>query len=225
VHPPGRQHRWAQLGCWLTWSIGIDPCGGRDRFERANADDQLETLQHSYLTPDLGSSEPPVQARVLPGGYLYIRVSREGVGLRQLNPLQIFQQAIADAVERNAPGVIIDVRGNTGGADQMVADMAGYFYSHPAVYEKLAPYDRSSGQADTSEAHTIVIEPRAPHYGGPIAVLIDPGTRSSMALRTLQDKQRQFPGLGQVVVEEAPDRLQDRHVLLVLPTLEGTRLR
>ena len=32
------------------------------------------------------------------------------------------------------------------------------------------------------------------------------------AIRTQQ--QRQFPGVGQVVVEETPDRLQDRYLLL-----------
>jgi carboxyl-terminal processing protease len=61
----------------------------------------------------------------------------------------------------------------------MVADMASYFYTHPAFYEKLAPYDPSLGQADTAHAHAIMIEPRAPHYAGRLAVLIDPGTRSS----------------------------------------------
>jgi carboxyl-terminal processing protease len=142
-------------------------------------DDRLEMLKHNHLTPNLGPSDPPVQARVLEGGYAYIRVSREGVGLGQLNPIQIFQQAIADAVARNAPGVIMDVRGNSGGADQMVADIASYFYVHPAFYEKLAPYDSSLGQADTAYAHAIIIEPRAPHYAGRLAVLIDPGTRSS----------------------------------------------
>jgi carboxyl-terminal processing protease len=142
-------------------------------------DDQLEMLKHNHLTPNLGPSEPPVQARVLLDDYAYIRVSREGVGLRQLNPMQIFQQAIADAVARNAPGVIIDVRGNSGGADQMVADMAGYFYTQPTFYEKLAPYDGVLGQADTAHAHPIMIEPRAPHYAWRLAVLIDPDTRSS----------------------------------------------
>jgi len=142
-------------------------------------DDQFSTLARNYLTPDLGPGDPPVQTRVLPGGYSYIRVTREGAALGQPNPIQVYQRAIADAVARNAPGVIIDVRGNTGGADPMVADMASSFYTQPAFFEELAPYDPASGQVDHAQARTITIEPRVPHYAGPVAVLIDPGSKSS----------------------------------------------
>ncbi len=142
-------------------------------------DDQFATLARNHLTPDLGPGDPPVQTRVLPGGYSYVRVTREGAALGQPNPIQVYQQAIADAVARNAPGVIIDVRGNIGGADPMVADMANYFYTQPAFFEELAPYDGVSGQVDHAQARTITIEPREPHYAGPVAVLIDPSSKSS----------------------------------------------
>jgi carboxyl-terminal processing protease len=145
----------------------------------AAVEDQFATLARNHLTPDLSPGDPPVQARTLPGGYSYIRVAREGAALRQLYPMHAYQQAIADAVARNAPGVIIDVRGNEGGLDSMVAEMAGYFYTQPAFYEALAPYDPASGQADYTSALTITIEPRAPHYAGPVAVLIDSDSRSS----------------------------------------------
>jgi len=142
-------------------------------------DDRFTTLALNHLTPDHGPGDPPVQTRVLPGGYSYIRVTREGAALGQLNPIRVYQHAISDALARNAPGLIIDVRGNTGGADPMVADMASYFYTQPAFFEELAPYDPVSVQVDHAQARTITIEPRAPHYAGPVAVLIDPGSKSS----------------------------------------------
>ena len=68
-------------------------------------DDQREMLNRNHLTPDLGPADPPVLARALPGGYGYTRVTREGAALGQINPMQVYQQAIADAVARDAPGL------------------------------------------------------------------------------------------------------------------------
>ncbi len=44
------------------------------------------------------------------------------------------------------PGVIVDLRGNYGGSDQLAADLCGFFYSSPAFYEEQEYFDKRTGR-------------------------------------------------------------------------------
>jgi carboxyl-terminal processing protease len=131
-----------------------------------------------------------IDYRILPGGYGYILVrmekdlSADGYPTRLF---QVFQQAIASFVAAGVPGVIIDLRGNYGGSDDLAADMSGFFYSAPSFYESQAYYDKRNGQFTpiTVGEHppfvvaNISINPQTPHFGGPVVVLVNPATTSS----------------------------------------------
>lgn len=83
-----------------------------------------------------------------------------------LDPVRVMG-AIGDAVDRfrDAPGIILDLRGNPGGLGAMAMGIAGWFIEEPNVW---------LGVMDTREMSLkFTVNPRAVTYGGPVAVLVD----------------------------------------------------
>ncbi len=133
-----------------------------------------------------------VDYRILPSGYGYVLVRMEldlsDPGAYPTQVYESFKKAIASFVAAGVPGIILDLRGNYGGSDQLAADMCGFFYASPAFYEEQEYYDkRDNGFLRITVAERgpdpivdqISIEPQTPHYGGPVVVLVNPNTKSS----------------------------------------------
>jgi carboxyl-terminal processing protease len=121
----------------------------------------------------------PPEYKILPEGYGYIRVYH--VVLQDGDPdfVAIVEQAIAEFIAQDVPGIIIDVRGNPGGNDTLIPQMMGHFFTEPVFYEYMYFDNWQTGLDFFDMARPLNIEPKEPHYGGPIAVLIDQETRSS----------------------------------------------
>ncbi len=130
-----------------------------------------------------------VDYRILPEGYGYVLVRMEHDLSNPGYPTRIyeeFQKAIASFVAAGVPGVIVDLRGNYGGSDELAADLCGFFYADPSFYEYQEYYDKRNGQflritIDDRPAivDNISINPRTPYFGGPVVALVNPGTISS----------------------------------------------
>ena len=80
----------------------------------------------------------------------------------------------------DAPGIIIDIRSNGGGSEDIAQKFAGCFVDKPVLYARhitVAP-DMPSGFSDTKERR---LEPNkaGPKYRGNIAVLIGPAVMSA----------------------------------------------
>jgi carboxyl-terminal processing protease len=133
-----------------------------------------------------------VEFRILPEGFGYVRLALE-LDLANMEdyPFEIyrrFREAIRSFVDAGAPGVIVDLRGNYGGSDRLAADLAGFFHAAPSFYEAQEFYDGRTGKflrltldernPDAPVDH-LPIEPQEPHYGGPLVILVNPGTISS----------------------------------------------
>ncbi|MCX7026708.1 MAG: class A beta-lactamase-related serine hydrolase [Spirochaetes bacterium] len=129
--------------------------------------------------------------KILPEGYGYVLVRMEHDLSNPGYPERLYDQfskAIASFVAADLPGLILDLRGNYGGSDQLSADICGFFSASPAFYEKQEYYDKRSGgflpitldeKGPEPFVDSIVIEPQTPHFAGPVAILINPGTTSS----------------------------------------------
>jgi len=135
-----------------------------------------------------------VEYRILPQGYGYVLVRMEHDLSNPGYPTRIFQEfqeAITSFVEASVPGVIVDLRGNYGGSDQLAADLCGFFYSSPSFYEYQEYYDKRDGQflritINEHDEHglnpfvdNISINPQTPYFDGPVVALVNPGTISS----------------------------------------------
>lgn len=136
-----------------------------------------------------------VDYRILPEGYGYVLVRME----QDLIPgtavpapgypagvFQRFREAIASFVAAGAPGVIIDLRGNYGGSDELAADLCGFFATVPSFYEYQEYYDKRTGRFlritlddRIGVVDSIFITPQTPHFSGPVVVLVNPNTTSS----------------------------------------------
>ncbi len=117
-------------------------------------------------------SNDTVTYRTLPGGYAYIAIYDESYDV-----YQPFKAAMLDAISKKAPGMVIDLRYNSGGDDNLASCFAGWFVEKPVFYEYATKFDSGSRQFKIiSEAWT---QPRSNGYHGPVAVLVSPDTISS----------------------------------------------
>lgn len=122
-----------------------------------------EALVHFGNLPEMSLH---FEARTLVGGAGYIRFNEF---LEPATILPEFESAIRKF--RDAPGVILDLRGNPGGIGIMAMSIAGFFIDKPG--QKL-------GEMKTREsALNFVIFPRPEPYGGPLAILVDEGSAST----------------------------------------------
>jgi len=113
-----------------------------------------------------------VITRTLPGGIAYIAVYEEFYDV-----YQPFKAAMKDAIADGAPGIVIDLRFNRGGDDNLAAAYAGWFVDRPVFYEYGTTYDPGTGEpAVLWESWT---RPRPDRYEGPVALLVGPYTISS----------------------------------------------
>lgn len=102
--------------------------------------------------------------------------------------------AVAEALEAfHAAGVgslILDLRGNRGGSDQVAADISGHFADTKRFFESTAWYNAASGRFDLANSDLFAqtfalgdkplwVEPREPHFRGQLVVLVNPATISS----------------------------------------------
>jgi len=136
------------------------------------ADEELSFPREFFLSS-------AVETGTLPGNYGYLRIKYELPTLFSIYPEEKIRRAVAGFRERQVPGVIIDVRGNHGGADAMVPRMMAFFITRVGIYEYPGVLNRATGKFDVREEAPVRITPREPHYGGKVALLVDEETVSS----------------------------------------------
>lgn len=117
-----------------------------------------------------------VDARTLAGGVGYFGLS---VFLDPPKVMPAFGQFIKDHLD--APGIVIDLRGNPGGLGAMATGLAGFLVDRPGL--KLGTMTTRDGALD------FLVNPRTPRYAGKVAVLVDGFSLSTSEIlaRGLQD--------------------------------------
>jgi len=136
------------------------------------------SLLNFAVRPDFSGR---VDFRILPEGYGYLRL-RAFADLNDMSayPEKIYRrirEAVSTFAAADVSGVIIDLRGNYGGFDQLAADLCGFFTSSETFFESPVMYDKRDGTF--LSLGDLYITPQEPCFSGPVAVLINPGTKSS----------------------------------------------
>jgi len=140
----------------------------------------------------LVSDAPKVDARLLPSGLGYIRFNRF------IPPVA---GEIRQALERlrNAPGLIIDLRGNGGGDLAETARIAGYFFARKTPIARIVTRTGKPPAFFMGLAHVpkqfSAVPPGGTSgkiYSGPVAVVVNEGTGSGAELfsAALQENSR-----------------------------------
>jgi len=137
-------------------------------------DDDYVALDRTYLhAGEAGEFGPPIEARILPSGPGYIRIHFFAPSVGVPFPANAFKSEIAGMIRKGVPGLILDLRGNSGGADDLAAKFLGHFFADEVFYEDIAVYDKSDKAFVTRPDGRLRITPRDPLFEGPIAVLVD----------------------------------------------------
>lgn len=157
------------------------------------ANDNLSGLNLLDFAP-LPSAEDEkdmIYAKTLDSGYGYIRLTAlfeaSDPNKYPYAILNKFQDAVAGFAEEGVRGLIIDIRGNHGGSDQLAADICGTFVITQKVYETTEFFDKRTGRfiAFTLDTKTMDIvdalmtTPQPNQFNRPVVALVNPRTLSS----------------------------------------------
>jgi len=159
-----------------------------DDFVTLDRTDERSILAHGW-------PEKLVVHEILPGNVGYVRLYLEtDLPAEQSGDhtptLELFRSAMDDFIDAGVAGLIVDIRGNSGGVDQTSADILGSFFAPPALYEYSDVFNTVTGSfeiwrldpltaAPIAAGEGIWIEPVARRYAGPVVALVDNGCLSS----------------------------------------------
>ena len=76
-------------------------------------------------------------------------------------------------IENDVPGLIIDVRTNSGGSGSIALDFAGYFFEEELGLYQSKYYNDKSGKFETTKLPAI-IKPGTTYFDRPVAVIVSP---------------------------------------------------
>jgi carboxyl-terminal processing protease len=157
----------------------------------AAVEDGLITLKGDRFDPEKHTvMESPIQWKLLPGNYGYIRIFFEGPSWNTPFPTHVFKKAVSSFVEREVHGLILDVRENRGGDCTLPPQFLGHFFEDPRLYYDAMVFNPPTKSFEISKKARLIIEPADPYFEKPVIVLIDERTQHAgegfpMALSSL----------------------------------------
>ncbi len=121
----------------------------------------------------------PVEFGVLSSGLGYIQIN--SFLDNDVLSIQVLERAITYFKENKIPGVILDMRVNSGGNGWLANQMAAYFFDKEIVVGNTARYNRGSGAfyMDPGDEQSMIPPRPELQYDGPVAVLVGPGCASA----------------------------------------------
>lgn len=196
--------------------------GDDEETERFQAEFDFDSFgQGGYQDPGVAEillpGELPVEYQFLENGYGYVKIYSFADDLTLT--VRIWERFIEQAVLRNVPGVIVDMRDNGGGSGFLGDQLPAYFFDEPLVIGNSARYsaERDGFYVNPDTEDTFMLPDETLRYLGPVTVLISPDCASACEsfsyAMTLDDRAiivGQYPtaGLGGSVVPIAmPDDL------------------
>lgn len=142
--------------------------------------DGYATIERSYLyDEDIGEFDTPIRAKVLPSGFGYIKICFQSPTVVTPFPEDAFRGELDKMIRKGVPGLILDLRGNSGGANELVPRFVSHFLREEMFYEDVAVYDSDNGAFALKQEASLRIKPREPYFEGPVAVLVAYSTFNS----------------------------------------------
>ena len=123
--------------------------------------------------------ESPLETKILPDNIGYIKLYCQSPTIALPFPARAFRNSIEHFVKAGVQGVVLDLRGNSGGADELAATFAGHFTEKPLFFRNVVAFDERKGGFALQQGERLIVEPRIPVYSGPVAILIHRNTRDS----------------------------------------------
>lgn len=152
---------------------------GNEQTANLEVINEFDSFTISSFFADQSPTALPVEFDVLPSGYGYIKVN--SFLDNDVLSIQVWERAIKYFNENEVPGVILDLRINSGGNGWLADQMAAYFFTEEIVVGNKSYYNKGSGEfyMDPGD-ETRMIPPRSElQYGGPVVVLVGPACASA----------------------------------------------
>lgn len=171
---------------------------------------ERESFNISSFEVGRTGAELPVQFELLDSGYGYVRI--DSFSDNNLLTVQLWERMIRTLRQQQTPGLIIDMRKNSGGSGFLADQMAAYFFNEPLRLGNTGYYDETLDDFffDPRTEERFFLPAPDLRYRGKVAVLVGPNCKSaceffSYAL-TLQNRAAiigQYPtaGLGGSVAD------------------------
>jgi carboxyl-terminal processing protease len=151
--------------------------------------DKLRDMFLNIETPE-PIPDAMVQYRMFDENISYIKILGEfDADFQQTgnapSTLGLFRQAVEQAIEKNSPVLIVDLRNNLGGLDSMAADILGSFYDEKSFfeYQNVYNYKTSKRELSKDESHPdsleLFINPAEKIFKGTVLALVNPKCVSS----------------------------------------------
>ena len=154
--------------------------------------DERAGLAFSSFFAGVTGMELPVEFQVLDEGYGYVKVN--SFADNQVLTIQLWERMVQTLIDNDIPGLIIDMRHNSGGLGFLADQMAAYFFDEETATGNSGRYDDSTGDfyfdpGDKGE----MIPPREDlRYHGSLVILVGPACTSACEFfsydLTLQDR-------------------------------------
>ncbi len=140
-----------------------------------------ETQSFSFSSFNVGLTgfELPLDYEILDSGYLLVTIY--SFSDNELLSIQLWERMIQAANSNAVPGIIIDMRRNSGGSGFLADQMAAYFFDEPHELGNSGFYDEDRGEFffDPRAVDVFYLPSEDLRYYGPVAVLISPACVSA----------------------------------------------
>ena len=102
--------------------------------------DEQESFHASSPEPKVSGFELPVEYQQLDSGLGYVRIN--SFFDNELLTIQLWERLIKSLNDYRIPGLVIDLRQNSGGSGFLADQMAAYFFDEPLELGNTARYNR-----------------------------------------------------------------------------------
>ncbi len=128
---------------------------------------------------DFSELESPFEVKRRPDGTAVVTIFSQSTTLMTPFPDRAFTKAVEALNRDKTPGVVLDLRGNTGGDMELAAKFAGHFLAEPRLLGEMVAYDPKKGGFALDRDGRILVEPQQPRYEGRVVVLVHRTTRDT----------------------------------------------
>lgn len=166
------------------------PVGTKVRFTFKNPGDtatqtaEIEAYQDHYVSLELAAmfeaafrdESDPFSATFLPGDIGYLKMQGIGATLSVPFPERAFAKSMQVYLDHGVKGLILDLRRNRGGSDELAAKLCGHFFTVEQPYKDVQTYNESAKAFTQDGKRSVNITPAQPAFTKPVVVLIDSST-------------------------------------------------
>lgn len=133
--------------------------GGAEKSATLDVVSERESFSVTSFAYGQPATSLPVDFDILPSGYGYIKIS--SFSDNQVLSIQAWEYALQYFIENEVPGVILDMRNNSGGSGWLADQMAAYFFTEEVNTGTGSSYDEVTGEFFMDPAsRSLMIPPR-----------------------------------------------------------------